>query len=226
MYSELESLHDNESRSDTLKKKCALQFNFEIIHLQITTEDIFCWFTAMVSWGIRLREISCWSTVPKIVVPSISEIFELAPTNWNGPGFVSWVSVWRVVYSDTEILAQSKRTVWASVQFLIRWCRSRCIWSTCCVPDSVPSTHYMQCDLATLCGKFSAYLQMKKLGCEKVSQGHTASEGSSQHSLRCSTLLSGLRILHLISHLILTRSPWSWYHHVSLTQEETEAQRG
>lgn len=62
----------------------------------------------MVSWGIRLREISCWSTVPKIVVLSISEIFELTPTNWNGPGFVSWVSVWHVVYSDTEILARSR----------------------------------------------------------------------------------------------------------------------
>lgn len=72
---------------------------------------------------------------------------------------------------------------------------------------------------------------MKKLGCEKGSQGHTASEeqavsGCSEHSFRYSTLLSGHRIRHLISHLILTRSPWSWYYHVSLTQEETEAQRG
>ena len=72
---------------------------------------------------------------------------------------------------------------------------------------------------------------MKKLGCKKGSQGHTASEeravsGSSEHSFRYSTLLSGLRIQHLISHLMLTGSPWSWYYHVSLTQEETEAQRG
>ena len=61
----------------------------------------------MVSWGIHLTEISWWSTVPKIA-PGISEIFELTPTNWNGPGFVSWVSFWHVVYSSTEILAWSR----------------------------------------------------------------------------------------------------------------------
>lgn len=71
---------------------------------------------------------------------------------------------------------------------------------------------------------------MKKLGCEKVSQGHTASgewavSGSSERSFRYSTLLSGLRVLHFISHLILTRAPWSWYYRVSLAPEETGAEK-
>lgn len=104
-------------------KKNALRFNLTIIHLQVAVEHFFCWFTAVVSWGIHLREISWWSTVPRIV-PGISEIFELTPTNWNGEGFVSWVSLRHIVYSSTKILA---------------WSRARC--EKCSIPDNSDSGH-------------------------------------------------------------------------------------